>query len=177
MTMKCEDALISSWKGDFSVIKWWILQQPDKAAAMAALNDEAVLANATKEGATKALDWWWAYTGSRLPDPASFKTIANAALLGHSVVAVVEWWWTRFLDHRTPEHTFGRGVPEVGHLSCDIDFFVKNKTKQRASAKVCPLPTNPYNQVDSAVRSAPMTRLHPEPLVPDLSPSAGCCCC
>ncbi|KAI9218547.1 hypothetical protein BC828DRAFT_388306 [Blastocladiella britannica] len=48
---------------------------------------------------------------------------------------------------------------------------------QRASAKVCPLPTNPHNQVVSAVRSAPMTRLHPEPLVPDLSPSAGCCCC
>ncbi|KAI9217511.1 hypothetical protein BC828DRAFT_390976 [Blastocladiella britannica] len=53
------------------------------------------------------LDWWWAYTGSKLPEPASFAQIANAALMSSSLPVVVEWWWARFLEHRTPEHTFG----------------------------------------------------------------------
>ncbi|KAI9216980.1 hypothetical protein BC828DRAFT_392291 [Blastocladiella britannica] len=106
-------ALLSTRDGDSCVMDYWVTKQQSKEAAMAALNDERILIAATKGGALKALDWWWAYTGSKLPEPTMFAKIADAALAGHSL-AVVEWWWARFLEHRTPQHVFGDELLEIG---------------------------------------------------------------
>ncbi|KAI9220680.1 hypothetical protein BC828DRAFT_398010 [Blastocladiella britannica] len=93
--------------GHTRLINWAIAQ---------ALNDVGVLVDATGEGSSVALDWWWTNSGSNLPGPAAFTKIANKALISRSL-AVVEWWWTRFLEHRTPEHKFGSKVLEICNFS------------------------------------------------------------
>ncbi|KAI9223350.1 hypothetical protein BC828DRAFT_376137 [Blastocladiella britannica] len=97
-------ALRSIRSDDMSVVNWWIARQPSREAAVRALNDTDALVGVTTEGLINVLDWWWTYTGSKLPEPKSFTKIVDAALTGHSLV-VIEWWWAHFLEHRTPEHT------------------------------------------------------------------------
>ncbi|KAI9217286.1 hypothetical protein BC828DRAFT_391552 [Blastocladiella britannica] len=82
---------------------------------MTALGDANMLVELTREGAIGALDWWWAYTGSQLPNLTMFAKIADAAVVSSSLL-VVEWWWTRFLEHRTPEHKFG--MPRMAKELC-----------------------------------------------------------
>ncbi|KAI9224777.1 hypothetical protein BC828DRAFT_15359 [Blastocladiella britannica] len=120
--LDCSAALLSTRKGDPSVIQWWIASQPRKVI------DASALIKATRECALKALGWWWAYTGSaKLPDPQCMTLIANAALSGHSLKKVIEWWWTRFLERRTPEHTFG-GMLEIGEFTNleNLDWYNKH---------------------------------------------------
>ncbi|KAI9221910.1 hypothetical protein BC828DRAFT_379797 [Blastocladiella britannica] len=98
-------ALLSTTKGgDTSAIDWWIAQQPSKEMAMAELSTVEILGAVNS---IKSLDWWWANARSQgFPDPESFANIINEVLLGGSV-NLAEWWWSLFLEHRTPEHTFG----------------------------------------------------------------------
>ncbi|KAI9217861.1 hypothetical protein BC828DRAFT_390100 [Blastocladiella britannica] len=110
--LDCAAALISTRFGDTSVRDWWIAQQPNQEAVMTVLNYSYVIVEVTRNGVADASDWWWAYTGSKLPEPTTFALVVNAALTGLSL-AVVECWWARFLEHRTPEHRFG-GLFEVG---------------------------------------------------------------
>ncbi|KAI9215761.1 hypothetical protein BC828DRAFT_410197 [Blastocladiella britannica] len=119
-------ALLSARHADPSVVEWWIATQPSRETAMAALSSTDALCSATSQGAINSLDWWWEITGSSLPSPADMKEIGNAALYSDSPEVVVEWWWMRFLEHRTPDHTFG-GVPKLNefqnldNLDCSRD--------------------------------------------------------
>ncbi|KAI9223778.1 hypothetical protein BC828DRAFT_402874, partial [Blastocladiella britannica] len=102
--LDCEAALLSTQSGNTSVVDWWIAQQPSKEVAMAALNS-VELVQSTRS--TKSLDWWWANAHSGgLPHLNSFADIVNNMLFRGDMDSI-EWWWARFLEHRTPEHTFG----------------------------------------------------------------------
>ncbi|KAI9222088.1 hypothetical protein BC828DRAFT_379375 [Blastocladiella britannica] len=50
--------------------------------------------------------------------------ISHAALLSQHF-AVIGWWWTRFLEHRTLEHRFGMSLFEVGRvcLASNLDWY------------------------------------------------------
>ncbi|KAI9223941.1 hypothetical protein BC828DRAFT_402707 [Blastocladiella britannica] len=66
------------------------------------------LCRATRRGLVKVLDWWWVSVADRsvLPDPASFATITDASQAS-GCITMVKWWWDRFREAWTPEHTFG----------------------------------------------------------------------
>ncbi|KAI9217013.1 hypothetical protein BC828DRAFT_392210, partial [Blastocladiella britannica] len=115
--LECTSALLSSRSGDKSILDWWITIQPSREAVMAQLRGTNVLVNVSKAAAISVLDWWWDYTGSNLPEPASLARIADAALSSNSL-SVIECWWSRFLAHRTPEHTFG-----LAHVTMSIARF------------------------------------------------------
>ncbi|KAI9223306.1 hypothetical protein BC828DRAFT_376204 [Blastocladiella britannica] len=104
--LHCWAAVLSTRCGDLKIVEWWISVQQDEKSVMEALEAPHALAEVSREGAIQTLDWWWAYTGSTFPEPAAFAEIVDAALFSHDTDAV-EWWWTRFLEHRTPEHIFG----------------------------------------------------------------------
>ncbi|KAI9221975.1 hypothetical protein BC828DRAFT_421596, partial [Blastocladiella britannica] len=105
-------ALFSIRDDNASIMEWWIAQQPSREEAMAALsNVELVQAIST----TETLNWWWANARSGgLPDPESF-SIITCVVLFNGNMDLIEWWWARFLEHRTPEHTFGsqRNATEI----------------------------------------------------------------
>ncbi|KAI9216982.1 hypothetical protein BC828DRAFT_277491 [Blastocladiella britannica] len=111
-----QTAFLSTRHGDFSVAEWWITTQHSKDVAMKTMSDKHLLARVSNEGLIKTLDWWWASSGSKLPEPDSLTRIANAALCSRALV-VVEWWWARFLEHHTPEHTFG-SLLEISQFNC-----------------------------------------------------------
>ncbi|KAI9218321.1 hypothetical protein BC828DRAFT_407701 [Blastocladiella britannica] len=119
-TLDCATALLSTRHNDMSMIEWWIAAQSSNEMVLQALNDVDVLIKVSNAGATVSLDWWWAYTGSKLPEPEAFAKIVNAALASRSM-ATVQWWWSRFLEHRMPEHAF-EGSVEIGQFNCVEDL-------------------------------------------------------
>ncbi|KAI9220854.1 hypothetical protein BC828DRAFT_415328 [Blastocladiella britannica] len=111
--LDCDAALLSTQTGDPTVMKWWIARQPSKEVAMAALSNMDLVRSIA---ATKTLDWWWANAHSGgLPDSDSFASLIDTLLFRGDIDAV-EWWWARFLEHRTPEHTFGTQRAATGLL-------------------------------------------------------------
>ncbi|KAI9222445.1 hypothetical protein BC828DRAFT_378420 [Blastocladiella britannica] len=97
-------AIVSAVHGDVSVVERWVALQPSLDAAVASLKAADTVPLIVSP---QALDWWWALTGSKeLPEPVPFFNIVHRALSCGSLAAV-QWWWATFLDHRTPQHTFG----------------------------------------------------------------------
>ncbi|KAI9224043.1 hypothetical protein BC828DRAFT_395592 [Blastocladiella britannica] len=96
----CSSILLSTRDDDTYVVNWWIQSQRSKEETMEALND--------------------------LPESDSFAKIADVTLTSRFPV-VIEWWWTRLLEQRTPDHKFGEGSLEVGEFrSIDIlDWYCK----------------------------------------------------
>ncbi|KAI9222201.1 hypothetical protein BC828DRAFT_38531 [Blastocladiella britannica] len=120
--LDCVSALLSANGGDTSVRDWWIASQPNQEAVMAALINASVPERLTRCDSIGTLNWWWAYTGSKLPEPASFAKISDAALSGCSIIVIVKWWWwAHFLEHHMPEHFFGtvlRRPREITFFKC-----------------------------------------------------------
>ncbi|KAI9217229.1 hypothetical protein BC828DRAFT_391738, partial [Blastocladiella britannica] len=132
-SLSFSSALLSTQSSDTSLVLWWISQQPSKEAAMAALKfDQFTLTKASSEGLVNVLDCWWTYSGSELPDPTSFAHIIDGTLSSISH-AVVEWWWTRFLEHRTPEHKFGttRQIGQFQHVVNLVWYWRHYKTSPK----------------------------------------------
>ncbi|KAI9218372.1 hypothetical protein BC828DRAFT_399654 [Blastocladiella britannica] len=121
LNIRCSDAFYSARNGDRSVMDIWIARQPSREAALVEMSDPSILAKATDNGMIGSLDCWWEYTGSKLPEPKALVRITFTALTNvvddgsGLALAVVEWWWTRFLEHRTPNHKFG-GPLGIGSL-------------------------------------------------------------
>ncbi|KAI9218442.1 hypothetical protein BC828DRAFT_429321 [Blastocladiella britannica] len=138
-----QTALLSTQLGDTSLVEWWIMTQDSKRAAMDALSDTRLLARVSNKGLLRTLDWWWASSGSKLPEPDSLTRIVDAALCGRTLV-VVEWWWARFLEHHTPEHTFG-SLLEIGQFNCpEILDWHWQKFHEKPDYFACPLERHKY---------------------------------
>ncbi|KAI9216104.1 hypothetical protein BC828DRAFT_394230 [Blastocladiella britannica] len=114
MSISSTDALLSTRKNEFSVMEWWIASKASRKEAMSELQS-AYLNVPFLVGAIGMVDWWWANTGSKLPNPFQFAAYVNTALTGSHIV-MIEWCWARFLEHRTPEHLFGKGPLEIGQF-------------------------------------------------------------
>ncbi|KAI9221386.1 hypothetical protein BC828DRAFT_381080 [Blastocladiella britannica] len=99
-------ALMSATKGDTTLLEHWIATQFDPIGAMDELQSAPDYSKFLETAAIPALDWWWIHIAkqSDLPEPSTFSDIVESALCGDMVT--IEWWWTRYLHHRTPEHTF-----------------------------------------------------------------------
>ncbi|KAI9222918.1 hypothetical protein BC828DRAFT_437262 [Blastocladiella britannica] len=54
---------------------------------------------------SEGLDWWWAH-GPQFPSPDDFCAIVDN-VVGDKSLAVIKWWWQKFLAHCTPTHFFG----------------------------------------------------------------------
>ncbi|KAI9219036.1 hypothetical protein BC828DRAFT_427879 [Blastocladiella britannica] len=118
--IKLCQALLSARKGDMSVVDWWIASQPSNEEALTTLKTTRALEVLTTNDTIVILDWWWSYTGSNLPEPTSMAAIADAVLTGRSYT-IIAWWWARFLEHRSPEHSFGTVLP-VGRF-CKVEIL------------------------------------------------------
>ncbi|KAI9224044.1 hypothetical protein BC828DRAFT_374473 [Blastocladiella britannica] len=70
-----------------------------------------------------------------LPEPGSFANIVDDVLISRFPV-VVEWWWTRSLEYRTPEHLFGGWyeTPELWQFRRvqNLDWYWQHYQESRA---------------------------------------------
>ncbi|KAI9219457.1 hypothetical protein BC828DRAFT_166203 [Blastocladiella britannica] len=116
-------ALLSASKGNTQLFDRWFSSQGSATAAMSDLVGSSEYLTFLCSASVQALDWWWmrVANGSELPLPEILDKIVKASL-GHEDTAVVEWWWARFLRHRTPEHTFGsRNLTRTGGWSFAVE--------------------------------------------------------
>ncbi|KAI9220169.1 hypothetical protein BC828DRAFT_384141 [Blastocladiella britannica] len=108
-TMTRELALIFATNGSTAPLERWLAAQPGKTQAIAALKRDYQYPEFLKNTTAAALDWWWIHIAKSrwLPKPSDLNEIVKWLFYDQKDIATIEWWWARFLEHRTPEHTFG----------------------------------------------------------------------
>ncbi|KAI9216020.1 hypothetical protein BC828DRAFT_441699 [Blastocladiella britannica] len=112
-TLNLDLATGSTATGDMSLLKHYFSLQPHMPEATL----ERILSNLSGVGYLHTLVWWWETEANhcKLPEPAAFAKITHSAI-ANGMLDVVQWWWDRFLEFRTPEHKFGSLTDDTSHL-------------------------------------------------------------
>ncbi|KAI9217714.1 hypothetical protein BC828DRAFT_408252 [Blastocladiella britannica] len=100
-------------KGDLSLLEEYAVLHPN----LAAMESEQLLRELSGWDHTNALEWWWETMANRceLPEPAVFAKLTYSAI-ANGKLDVVQWWWDRFLEFRTPAHKFGPLTDDTSRL-------------------------------------------------------------
>ncbi|KAI9217285.1 hypothetical protein BC828DRAFT_391551 [Blastocladiella britannica] len=88
-------------QNQLDVVEWAITDIP-KADLAAILNSEDFVHNLAYFDCN-SLDWWWAHS-PKFPSPDDFGAVAPIFTLGR--MEAIQWWWQKFLEHRTSGHKF-----------------------------------------------------------------------
>ncbi|KAI9222387.1 hypothetical protein BC828DRAFT_414044 [Blastocladiella britannica] len=82
---------------------------------------DAIARAATEADCLQVLEWWWIYIACvpmppTLPQPSPFDNIVNRAL-GTGNMQLIRWWWDKFTEYGTPNHTFGQKSAMISALA------------------------------------------------------------
>ncbi|KAI9224307.1 hypothetical protein BC828DRAFT_424993 [Blastocladiella britannica] len=100
--------LVAGANGEILLLEKWIGDQPNAEEAAAKIRRDRAYVWFLGSAPVAALNWWWIHVANacELPLPATFALLVETLLLRDDV-STLDWWWARFLEYRTPMHTFG----------------------------------------------------------------------
>ncbi|KAI9217541.1 hypothetical protein BC828DRAFT_390920 [Blastocladiella britannica] len=95
-------------RGEIFLLDAWFATRLDKPGTVNAINYSRKSHLFFKDAPISSLEWWWTHIarGTELPDPGPFCAIIDDCFCKEDT-ELLEWWWPRFLEHRTPKHLFG----------------------------------------------------------------------